>query len=114
MDPTALPLFIHGTQIAHHAIPPSERHLRNHAVRDITEECCERILSRGVGRRRDDAGVVNQPAARSVGRTVAVWSTESSKIDELVVMVMGRMFLPGSIVRAVALRRQRDVWEGRR
>src|SRR4051794_10811566 len=94
---------IHGTQIGHHAIPPSES-MRNEAVRDITEECCERVLSRGVGRGRDDTRVVNQSTARAVGRTVAVRSPESSEIDELVTMVMGRMFLPRSIVGAVALR----------
>src|ERR1700756_3653434 len=75
--------IVHCTQIAHHAMAPSES-MHNQAARGTAEIWCVRVFGRGVGRRRDDSGVVKQSAAKAVRRTIADGPAEGAEVEEFV------------------------------
>src|SRR6201996_8876160 len=77
-------LVLHRTQIGHHTMAPSES-MHNEAIWETKAEIwCVRVFGRGVGRRRDDSGVVKQSTAKAVRRTIADGPAEGAEVEEFV------------------------------
>ena len=86
------------TNISEHSISPPSG-VPDETVGEVVTEWSQGIRPIGIGRERDDSGIVDDLVSRSIDGLARRGTAECAQVDELVVMVLWPVSLCGTVLR---------------